>query len=132
MISVTAGDTQLAFTTIPSALPFIKSGKVNAIAVSTKRPAAVLPNVPTVASVVAGFDTDNWYGLLAPAATPATIVQRVHGEVVQALKSSDVRDVLVRDGAEPIGSTPQEFGAYFAGEIAKYGKVVKASGASAQ
>jgi tripartite-type tricarboxylate transporter receptor subunit TctC len=131
MISVTAGDTQLAFTTIPSALPFIKSGKVNAVAVSTRRPAAVLPNVPTVSSVVAAFDTDNWYGLLAPAATSPPIVQRVNAEALQALKSSDVRDVLIREGSEPIGSTPQEFAAYFAGEIAKYAKVVKASGATA-
>jgi tripartite-type tricarboxylate transporter receptor subunit TctC len=131
MISVAAGDTQIAFTTIPSALPFIKSGKVNAIAVSTKRPSAVLAGVPTVASVVPGFDTDNWYGLFAPAATPVGIVQRVNAEVLQALKAQDVRDVLVREGSEPIGSTPQQFGTYFAGELAKYAKVVKASGATA-
>ena len=131
MISVAAGDTQIAFTTIPSALPFIKSGKVNAIGVSTKKPSAVLPNVPAVATVVPGFDTDNWYGLFAPAATPVAIVQRVNAEVLQALKAQDVRDVLVREGSEPIGSSPQQFAAYFAAEIAKYAKVVKASGATA-
>ncbi|HEX2828421.1 MAG TPA: tripartite tricarboxylate transporter substrate binding protein [Burkholderiales bacterium] len=130
MISVAAGDTQVAFTTIPSALPFIKSAKVNAIAVSTKKPSAVLPNAPTVASVVPGFDTDNWYGLFAPAATPAGIVQRVNAETVQALKAQDVRDTLVREGSEPIGSTPQQFAAYFPAEIVKYAKVVKASGAT--
>jgi tripartite-type tricarboxylate transporter receptor subunit TctC len=91
----------------------------------------VLAGVPTVASVVAGFETDNWYGLFAPAATPAAIVQRLNAEVLQALKATEVRDVLIREGSEPIGSTPQQFASYFAGEIAKYAKVVKASGATA-
>jgi tripartite-type tricarboxylate transporter receptor subunit TctC len=131
MISVATGETRMAFTTIPSALPFIKGGKVTAVAVSTQRPSAVLAGVPTVASVVPGFDTDNWYGLFTPAATPAPIVQRLGAEVTQALKAPDVRDVLVREGSEPIGSTPQQFSSYFAGEIAKYAKVVKASGATA-
>jgi tripartite-type tricarboxylate transporter receptor subunit TctC len=131
MISVAAGETQIAFTTIPSALPFIKGGKVSALAVSTRRPSAVLSGVPTVASVVPGFDTDNWYGLFAPSATPATIVQRLNAETIQALKSQELRDVLVREGSEPIGSTPQQFATYFAGEIAKYAKVVKTSGAIA-
>ena len=131
MISVATGETQMAFTTIPSALPFIKSGKVNALAVSTRKPSAVLPSVPTVASVVPGFDTDNWYGLFAPAATPPTIVQRLNTETLHALKAQDVKDVLVREGSEPIGSSPQQFGTYFAAELAKYAKVVKASGATA-
>jgi tripartite-type tricarboxylate transporter receptor subunit TctC len=131
MISVSTGETQMAFTTIPSALPFIKSGKVNALAVSTRKPSAVLPNVPTVASAVPGFDTDNWYGLFAPAAAPQPVVQRLYGEVDRALKTPDVRQVLVREGSEPIGSTPREFAAYFPSEIAKYAKVVKASGALA-
>jgi tripartite-type tricarboxylate transporter receptor subunit TctC len=128
--SVATGETNMAFTTIPSALPLIRSGKVTAIAVSTKKPSSVLPGVPTMASVVAGFDTDNWYGLLVPAATSKAIVERLNREVVQALKTQEVKDVLVREGSEPIGSTPQYFADYFSGELVKYAKVVKASRAT--
>lgn len=128
--SVATGETSMAFTTIPSALPQIKSGRVAALAVSTGKPSAVLPGVPTVASVVPGFETDNWYGLFAPAATSPSIVQRLHREVIQALQSANVREVLVREGSEPLGSTPAQFAAFFSSEIAKYAKVVKASGAT--
>jgi tripartite-type tricarboxylate transporter receptor subunit TctC len=129
--SVATGETSMAFTTIPSALPLIKSGKVTAVAVSTRQTSAVLPGVPTMASVLPGFETDNWYGLLVPAATPKAIVDRLNAEIVQALKAHDVRDVLLREGSQPIGSTPAQFAAYFTGELAKYAKVVKASGAGA-
>jgi tripartite-type tricarboxylate transporter receptor subunit TctC len=128
--SVATGETSMAFTTIPSALPLIKGGKVTAVAVSTRQASAVLPGVPTMASVVPGFETDNWYGLLVPAATPKGIVDRLNAEILQALKAQDVRDVLVREGSQPIGSTPAQFAAYFAGELTKYAKVVKASGAT--
>jgi tripartite-type tricarboxylate transporter receptor subunit TctC len=86
--------------------------------------------VPTMASVVPGFETDNWYGLLVPAATPKPIVDRLNAEILQALKAQDVRDVLVREGSQPIGSTPAQFAAYFTGELAKYAKLVKTSGAT--
>jgi tripartite-type tricarboxylate transporter receptor subunit TctC len=121
----------MAFTTIPSALTLIKGGKVTAVAVSTREASAVLPGVPTMASVVPGFETDNWYGLLVPAATPKAIVDCLNAEIVQALKAQDVRDVLLREGSQPIGSTPTQFAAYFTAELAKYAKVVKASGATA-
>jgi tripartite-type tricarboxylate transporter receptor subunit TctC len=128
--SVATGETNMLFTTIPSALPQIRSGRVNALAVSTSKPSPVLPGVPTTASVVPGFETDNWYGLFAPAGTPKAILERLNAEIVRALKAPDLREVLVREGAEPIGSTPQFFADYFASELAKYAKVVKASGAT--
>ena len=129
-ISVATGETTLLFTTIPSALPQIRSGKVTALAVSTKNTSSVLPGVPTMASIVRGFETDNWYGLFAPAATPAPIVDRLHREVIQALQAPEVREVLVREGSEPVGSTPVYLSQYFATELAKYAKLVKASGAT--
>ncbi len=129
--SVVAGETNMSFNTIPSALPQIKAGRLRAIAVSTAKPAPTLPGVPTVGSVLAGFDTDNWYGLLAPAKTPRAIVERLHHDVAEALKAPEVRNALVTDGAEPIGSTPVEFARSFAADIDKYAKVVKASGATA-
>ena len=129
--SVASGETSFAFNTVPSALPQIKAGRLRALAVSTAKPVATVPGVPTVASILPGFDTDNWYGLLAPAKTPRAIVERLHHDVAEALKAPDVRNALVTDGAEPIGSTPTEFVRSFAADIDKYAKVVKASGATA-
>ncbi|MDB5927853.1 MAG: hypothetical protein JWN13_6789 [Betaproteobacteria bacterium] len=128
--SVATSETNMAFTTIPSAMAQIRSGKVNALAVSTQKPSSVLPGVPTMASVVPGFETDNWYGLFAPAATPRPLVERLNREVLRALKAPDLREVLMREGSEPIGSSPQFFAEYFSNELAKYAKVVKASGAT--
>jgi tripartite-type tricarboxylate transporter receptor subunit TctC len=130
-VSVSSGETNLLITTIPTAMPQIKAGRVLPLAVTSAKPAAVLPGVPTMASVIPGYETDNWYGVFVPAATPKAIVERLNREIVQALKATEVREVLLREGSEPIGSTSEAFVTYFASEIVKYAKVVKASGATA-
>jgi tripartite-type tricarboxylate transporter receptor subunit TctC len=80
-----------------------------------------------VAAFYPGFEATNWFALFAPAGTPAAILNRMSTEVAAALKSADVRDVFAKDGAEPVGSTPEQLGAYFREEAARYAKVVKAA-----
>lgn len=129
--AVAAGEAQLLFTTIPSAMPQIKAGKVRAIAVSTTQPSSALPGVPPMSTVLEGFDTDNWYALFVPAGTPRHIVTRLYSETARALKSPNVHDFLARDGAEGIAGRPEQLKTYFAAEVAKYGKLVRASKATA-
>lgn len=130
--AVATGEAYLVFTTIPSAMPQIKAGKVRAIAVSTTKPSSVLPGVPPLQSALPGFETDNWYALFVPAGTPGAIIGRLNAATVEALKAQDVRDFLARDGAEPLGSTPEQMKRYFASETAKYAKLVRASKATAE
>ena len=130
--AVATGEAFLLFTTIPSAMPQIRAGKVRALAVSTAEASQALPGVAPMKSALPGFETDNWYALFVPAGTPAAIVNRLHAETVRALQAQDVREFLGRDGAEPIGSTPERMKRYFAAEAAKYAKLVAASKATAE
>lgn len=126
------GQVQLMFDSMPSATPFVKSGKLRALAVSSSKRSPAFPELPTMAEAgVPGFDISTWYGLWAPKATPKDIVERVAAEVAKILKSSEVRDRYAALGAEPIGSSPEEFAAYCRSELLKWGKIVKESGAKA-
>ena len=118
---------------VPSvALPHIKSGRIRALGVSGSKRAEVLPDVPTIAEAgVPGYDADLWFGLLGPARLPRESVKLLHAEVVKLLQLPDVKQRMAQLGAEPIGSTPEQFGAYIKAEIVKWEKVVKASGARA-
>jgi tripartite-type tricarboxylate transporter receptor subunit TctC len=89
----------------------------------------VLPGIPTLDSMYPGFDIDNWFALFAPAGTPQAAVIRIHAEVVKSLLHPDFKGFMAREGAEPVGSTPAEFAAFFRTEIEKYAKIVKISGA---
>jgi tripartite-type tricarboxylate transporter receptor subunit TctC len=124
-----AGQVQVLFTGVPALLPHIKAGKIRALAVSSPRRLAVLPEVPTVAESglpgTAGFEADQWYGLVAPAGTPAEVVALLNQHVNKALESEDVRARLAAEGAEPTPATPQAFGALIAREIPRWGKVVR-------
>ncbi len=130
-VAVASGEAYMLFTTIPSAMPQIKAGKVRALAVSTAQSSSVLPGVPTVQSALTGFDTDNWYALFVPTATPRALVAKLRAETVHALRTPELREFLVRDGAEPIGSTPEHMKRYFASETVKYAKLVHAAKATA-
>jgi tripartite-type tricarboxylate transporter receptor subunit TctC len=124
-----AGNVSLMFENMLSMLPNAKSGKVRALAVTgTKRSAAML-EVPTVAESVPGFSAVGWYGVLAPAGTDAAIVSKLSTEINRILKLPEVNERLSSLGAEPAGSTPDEFAAHIRAEIAKWGKVVRDSGA---
>ena len=120
------GQIQLMFDSMPSAMPFIKSGKLRAIAVTTAKRSTALPDVPTVAeSGLPGFNISTWYGLWAPAGTPKPIVQQLATQAAAALKQPDVHKQYIDMGAEPVGSTPEAFAKYIAQESAKWTEVVR-------
>ncbi len=126
------GQVQLMFDSMPSATPFVKSGKLRALAVSTSKRSAAFPDLPTLAEAgVPGFDISTWYGLWAPKSTPKDLVDRLAAEVAKILKSAEVRDRYAALGAEPVGSSPEEFAAYCKSELLKWSKIVKESGAKA-
>jgi len=125
------GQVQVLFTGVPALLPQIKAGKMRALAVSSPKRLAVLPDVPTVAESgipgTQGFEADQWYGLVAPAGTPADIVARLNQEVNKALALEEVRTRFANEGAEPTPATPQAFGQLIAREIPRWDKVVQAA-----
>ena len=122
------GQIQLMFLALPPALPHVKTGKVHAIAVTSEKRAPALPQVPTIAETVPGYEATNWYGVLAPRATPKSIVEKLNADMVKAVREPDVRRAIENQGAEPVGSTSQEFAEYLRTEIAKWTKVIKQAG----
>ena len=124
------GQVDFMFDSLPSSMPYIKSGRLVAIAVTTKKRSAALPDVPTVAeSGVPGFDVSTWYGIWAPAATPPAIVHKLSSELAAVVRLPEVRARLADLGAEAVGNTPEEFAAFNRSELAKWAKIVKDSGA---
>jgi tripartite-type tricarboxylate transporter receptor subunit TctC len=129
VVDLLAGQVGVMAPNVLTALPHIKAGRLRALAVTSARRSEVLPDVPTVAETgVAGYESVQWYGVLAPAGTPRDIVQRLHAEISRALHAKDVRERLAADGAEPVGSSPEEFAAFIRAEIAKWARVAKAAG----
>jgi tripartite-type tricarboxylate transporter receptor subunit TctC len=112
-------------------LPHIKSGKLRSLAVTTAQRSSFFPEVPTMnEGGVRGYEFSTWYGLLVPARTPKAIIDRLNAEVRNALTSSLVAEQFLAQGLEPAASSPHEFGLYLQSEVAKWAKVVKASGAT--
>ncbi|MES2561385.1 MAG: tripartite tricarboxylate transporter substrate binding protein [Pseudomonadota bacterium] len=128
LIDTISGQMQIMFATMPAAMPHVKSGKLRPVAVTTAKRSQTLPELPTIAENVKGYEASTWYGLLAPAATPTPIVTRLHEAVVKILAVSDMRDKLGAQGFEPVGGTPAEFSAYIKSEIAKWGRVIRDAG----
>ena len=125
-----AGTIQFMSTTIPPALPHLKTHRLKAFAVANAKRSALLPDVPTTAEAGApGVEASSWNGLMVPAATPKEIVTRLHGEVVTVMKLPETRERLLAAGVEPLVNTPAEFAAYIEAETARYAKVVRESGA---
>jgi tripartite-type tricarboxylate transporter receptor subunit TctC len=126
------GQVQLMFDSMPSAMPHVKAGKLRPLAVTTAKRSAAVPDLPTVAEAgVPGYDISTWYGLWAPKGTPREITERLASETAKILKLPDVRERYAALGAEPVGSTPDEFAAYCRSELTKWAKIVKESGAKA-
>jgi tripartite-type tricarboxylate transporter receptor subunit TctC len=124
------GQVQLMFDNLPSSLAQIKAGKLRAIAVTSAQRAPALPNVPTIAeSGLPGFEASSWFGLLAPAGTPAAVVARINADVNQWLQTAEAKESLLAQGAIPAGGTPEQFAAHIRAETEKWAKVVKVSGA---
>jgi tripartite-type tricarboxylate transporter receptor subunit TctC len=131
LLDLIGGTMDLMFDNLPSALPQIKAGKLKALAVTSAQRSAALPDVPTIAEAgpVPGFDASSWFGLFAPAGTPAEIVNRVQQEVAKALLNPAVKERLLSQGAIPGGQPPAEFVKFIAAETKKWAQVVKVSGA---
>ena len=121
------------FATIPSAIQFVKSGRLKALALSSKKRSPGLPDIPTVAeSGYPNFDASSWFGLVGPAAMPKAVTDKISSDIARVLKAPEMYAKFIEQGAEPVGSTPQQFGDYMRSETAKWAKVVKLSGATAE
>jgi tripartite-type tricarboxylate transporter receptor subunit TctC len=133
LIDLMAGNVDLMFDNLPSAMPHIRSGKLKALAVTSGTRSTALPDLPTVAeaggSLLRNYEASSWFGLLAPAGTPADIVGRVQQETAKALALPAIKERLQSQGAIPSGNTPAEFAKLIDAETKKWAQVVKASGA---
>ena len=126
MTALISGEVDFVFGTALAVAPHVKSGRVRGLAVTTAKKSAAFPDLPTMVSVYPGFESDNWYAMFFPGGTPKEIVARMHAEIMKGLKSSDVLEFMAKEGADPVGSTPDELTAYFRTEVEKYAKVIKA------
>jgi tripartite-type tricarboxylate transporter receptor subunit TctC len=125
------GETEMAFPGVNSASPFLRAGRLRALAVTTKKRSSVLPDVPPLDSMYPGFDISNWFVSFVPAGTPAAIVTRLHAEMIKAMQHPDVKSFMAREGADAVGTTPAEAAAFVAREVEQLGKVIKAAGVKA-
>jgi len=125
-----AGDTQFMFDNLANAMAQVKGGKLRALAVTTAKRSSLAPELPTMAEAgLPDFDISTWYGLFAPAGTPPAIIAKWNADVTKILNTPDVRARFVADGAEPAPDSPDAFARFIATELAKYARIVKASGA---
>ena len=131
LLDLISGNMDVMFDNLPSAMPQIKAGKLKALAVTSAQRSAAMPELPTIeeAAGLKGFEASSWFGLLAPAGTPADVVNRLQQEVAKALNDPAIKEKLLAQGAIPSGNTPQEFQKLIDAEIQKWAAVVKASGA---
>jgi tripartite-type tricarboxylate transporter receptor subunit TctC len=126
-----SGQVTLMFNNMLSAMPQVKAGRLRAVAVTSSKRSAAAPELPTIAETVPGYEASGWYGAFAPAATSKELIGRLNAEMNRIMKMPDVTQRLAGDGVEAVGTTPEQFGAYLKQEVAKWGKVVKTSGAKA-
>ena len=125
-IAMLSGEIDFTFSTLSTVKSHVESGRLRGLAVTTQKPSRVFPSLPTMDSMYPGFESDNWFGLFAPAGISKEIVGRLHGLSAEALRSAELRDVIARDGGEIIASSPEQLGAHLRSEIARYAKVIKA------
>ena len=129
LLDVTAGHVHLMMSNILSALPHIKSGRIRALGITSLKRASVASAIPTIAEAgVPAYEVVQWYGILAPAATPRDIIARVHSATVRALQDPAIQAHIAGEGGEPVGGTPEEFSAVIRADLQKWGKVVREMG----
>jgi tripartite-type tricarboxylate transporter receptor subunit TctC len=124
-VAILTGESQLMFGSGPSVVPHIDAGKLRALATTGSK--RTLPQLPTMAELLPGYEVTQWYGILVPAGTPKEIVARLHKEIVTALGNQRIAQPLVKLGTQPVSTTPEEFAAFIKSETAKYSKVIKAA-----
>ena len=133
LIDVVGGHTNAAFGSVTSSIGHIRAGKLKPLGVGSLTRSATLPEVPTVAEAgVPGYSALQWYGLLAPAGTPQPVIDKLAAAVAEALRAPEVRERLAQDGAEPVGSSPAEFGALVKSELVKWADIARAANIQAE
>lgn len=132
-VSLISGEVQAAFSTVLSALPHVKGGKIRALGVTTKKRVSVVADIPTIAeSGLPQFDTSQWFGILGPAHMPRAIVDRLHATLTRGSNSPEMKSRLVAEGVEVVNSSPEEFAAVIKRELVQWAKVIKAAGIQPQ
>ncbi len=129
LIDLAAGQYHYNFVGMLAAQPFVKSGKLRALAVTAPKRVAAYADLPAMGEVLPGFEVVGWYGVMAPPKLPAPLVNKLHSELVKIVKTKDISDRIFADGAEPVGSEPEAFRHYLLADLAKWAKLVKESGA---
>lgn len=133
LTDVLSGQVQLMFNSAVSILPQVRANRLRALAVTSTKRIAPLPDVPSVAEAgVPGYEAASWYGVLAPARTPRNIIDRLHAEIAKAVRAPDVHDRLAGEGAEPVGNSPEAFAAFIARELQRWAKVIQDAGIRAE
>ncbi len=131
--SVLSGETIFMFENIVTTLPLARAGRLRAFAVTTLKRAPAASDIPTIAEAgVPGYDANAWFGVFVPAGTPPAVINRLHAEISRIVKIPEIRDRFLALGAEPAGTTPDQFARFFRNEVAKWAKVVKESGAQVE
>ena len=126
---VIAGRVTMLMTTTASAAPYLRAGRLKGLAVSSRKRVAAMPDVPSMGEVLPGYEMDAFRGVIGPVGIPPAIVKQISADIANVVRNTDVRDRLIADGADPVGSTPEQFAVFLKSEMLKWGKVVKASGA---
>ena len=133
IVSLLSGEISVMFTTPPTAMPYLKAGRLRPLGVTTTTRIDALPDVPTISEAgVPGYESVQWFGMLVPAGTPRPIIDRLHQELTRALRAPDMKERLNSLGLDGVGSTPEEFAAYIRSETEKWAKVIKAMGIKAE
>jgi tripartite-type tricarboxylate transporter receptor subunit TctC len=133
MMDVIAGNTQIAIGSLVQMLPQIKAGKLKALGVGSANRIAALPDLPTISEAgVPGYEVTNWWGIVVPAGTPRSIIDRLHKELTAVVSSTETKQRFETEGAEPLSMSPDEFGRFIATETVKWARVVKDAGIRAE
>jgi tripartite-type tricarboxylate transporter receptor subunit TctC len=128
LIDMMGGHVDLYIGGISGTLPHIASGKINAIAVTSSKRSSQLPNVPTIAETLPGYEIVTWFGLMAPAGTPKDIIIRLNQAIVAIVNEPEMKHYLIGQGVDPVTNTPEQFAAYIRNEVPKFAKIVRAAG----
>jgi tripartite-type tricarboxylate transporter receptor subunit TctC len=125
LVDVMSGQLSFMFDTVNTSTRFIQTGRLRAVGIGTAKRSSLIPEAAPIADTLPGFEAVTWVGLLAPAGTPRAIVARMQAEVASVVRSPEVRERFSASGAEPVANTPEQFGAYLAAEVKKWGQVVR-------
>lgn len=129
MNDLLGGQVDVFFATMPAAMPFVKSGKLRALAVTSEKRSLLMPELPTISETgLSGYSATTWYGLYAPKGTPPEIINQINRATLDVLQNNELRERLIQRGFEPIGNSPKEFALFISSEIAKWAKVVQFAG----